>query len=91
MEKQSFSFNKLNLQKWLLTAFKINRMPDVHIVDRYMETVESFGVKNDGAGLDYFIPCRDVVKETDIPTSHLAGYIGLVIGAAHNTKKYPLA
>ena len=33
-----------------------------------------------------FIPKQDAVKETDIPTSHLAGYIGLVIGAALNTK-----
>jgi len=90
LQKQTFSFNKLNWQKWLLTAFKINKLPPVHIVDRYMETVKSFGIKNDGAGLDYFIRTEDVVKETDIPTSHLAGYIGLVIGAAHNTKKYPL-
>lgn len=90
LQKKSFSFNKLNLQKWLLTALKINRMPNLHIVDRYMQTVEGFGIKNDGAGLDYFIGQADIVRETDIPTSHQAGYIGLVIGAAHNTKKYPL-
>jgi len=90
LKKQSFSFNKLNVQKWMLTALKINKMPGIHIVDRYMETVSAFGVKNDGAGLDYFVPQQDIVKESDIPTSHLAGYIGLVIGAAHNTKKYPL-
>lgn len=90
LQKKAFSFPKLNWQKWLLTTFKMNRMPDQHIVDRYLETVASFGVQNDGAGLDYFIGAADAVKESDIPTSHLAGYIGLVIGAAHNTKKYPL-
>ncbi len=90
LQKKTFSFNKLNLQKWLLTALKINKLPAVHIVDRYLQTLESFGVKNDGAGLDYFISAGDAVKENDIPTSHLAGYIGLVVGAAHNTKKYPL-
>lgn len=88
--KQAFSFNKLNIEKWLLTAVKINTLPDVHIVDRYMQTVSSFGIKNDGRGLDYFIPDNEHVKEEDIPASHLAGYIGLVIGGAHNTKKYPL-
>ncbi|MBE7173302.1 MAG: glycosyltransferase family 9 protein [Williamsia sp.] len=88
--KPSFSFNKLNIEKWLYTALKWNRMPDLHIVDRYMQTVQAFGVINDGAGLDYFIPEDQRVKESDIPTSHLAGYIGVVIGAAHNTKKYPL-
>lgn len=88
--KKTFAFNKLNIDKWLLTALKINRMPDVHIVDRYLGTVASFGIKNDGRGLDYFIPEKDTIKEEDIPASHHAGYIGMVIGAALNTKKYPL-
>ena len=87
---QAFSFNKLNINKWLLTALKINTMPNVHIVDRYMDTVKSFNVTNDGKGLDYFIPALDEVKQRDIPSSHLFGYIGLVIGAAHNTKKLPV-
>src|SRR5205085_11665057 len=52
----AFSFNKLNIKKWLLTALKINLMPRVHIVDRYLATLSSFGVTNDGKGLDYFIP-----------------------------------
>jgi heptosyltransferase-2 len=86
----SFSFNKLNINKWLLTALKINTMPNVHIVDRYMETLSKFNVTNDGNGLDYFIPELDEVKQSDLPSSHLFGYIGLVIGAAHNTKKLPV-
>ena len=87
--KKAFSFDKLNVEKWLLTNFKVNRMPDRHIVDRYMDTVGGFGIKNDGAGLDYFIPPEDELKPGDIPTSHQAGYIGLVIGAAHATKRLP--
>lgn len=86
----AYSFNKLNIRKWLLTAFKINLMPHVHIVDRYLETLKPFGVKNDGRGLDYFIPEKDVVPDTDIPAAQSLGYIGIVIGAAHNTKKLPL-
>jgi len=87
---KSFSFNKLNIQKWLLTALKINRLPAIHIVDRYLEAVKSFGVVNDGKGLDYFIPQKDCIKENDIPLSHSFGYIGIVIGAALNTKKLPV-
>ena len=87
---RSFPFNKLNIQKWIYTNLKWNLMPELHIVDRYMKTVESFGVKNDGEGLDYFIPAKDEVKQKDIPASHHAGYIGVVIGAAHNTKKLPV-
>ena len=88
--KPAKSFNKLNLQKYIYTNLKWNLMPDQHIVDRYMETVNSFNVKNDGAGLDYFISPEEEVKHHDIPASHHAGYIAIVIGAAHNTKKYPV-
>jgi len=86
----AYSFDKLNLQKWLLTAIKINILPKVHIVERYMATLQKFDVVNDGEGLDYFIPAKDVVAYNDIPASHHAGFIGVVIGAALNTKKLPL-
>lgn len=89
-EIKSFSFNKLNIQKWVFVNFKVNLMPGIHIVDRYMETVKSLGVVNDGSGLDYFIHKKDVVDQKDIPISHLHGYIGIAIGAAHNTKKLPV-
>jgi heptosyltransferase-2 len=85
-----FSFNKLNIEKWLMTALKVNVLPSKHIVDRCFEAVKYFKVQNDGNGLDYFIPEKDVVKESDIPTSHMHGYIGVVIGAAHATKKLPV-
>ena len=88
--KPVHSFNKLNIQKYFYVNVKWNVMPRIHIVDRYMKTVEPFGVKNDGAGLDYFLGEKDETKKTDIPASHHAGYIGIVIGAAHNTKKYPV-
>jgi ADP-heptose:LPS heptosyltransferase len=87
---KSFSFNKLNIEKFLLTGFKINMLPDKHIVDRNLETVRSFGVTDDGKGLDYFIPDADVVANKDLPTSHLHGYIAVVIGAALATKQLPL-
>lgn len=90
LKVKSFSFYKLNIQKYLLTAFKINLLPKVHIVDRYMKTIESFGVKNDGKGLDYFIGQDEETSLKDIPASHQIGYIACVIGAAHGTKKWPV-
>ena len=89
LKVKSYSFDKLNIRKWIYTSFKWNLLPDLHIVDRYMETVSSFGVQNDGAGLDYFIPKEDAILESDLPTPHQLGYVGVVIGAALNTKKYP--
>ena len=86
---KAFSFYKLNVQKYIYTSLKINLLPRVHIVDRYLNTVKSFGVKNDGAGLDYFITKEEETRERDIPASHYAGYIACVIGAAHGTKRWP--
>jgi ADP-heptose:LPS heptosyltransferase len=88
---RSFSFDKLNYEKWLYVNYKINKMPDIHIVDRYMATVKKLGVKNDGHGLDYFIPSADVVAVHTLPYTHQNGYVAYAIGANHNTKKLPVA
>ena len=87
---KSFSFDKLNIQKWLLTAFKINRLTNIHIVDRYLATLKDFKVMNDGQGLDFFMSEKDKVIDKDLPMSHWFGYVGIVIGAALNTKKLPV-
>ncbi len=88
--KKSKSFNKLNVEKWLMVNFKINRLPNVHIVDRYLDTVTSLGVKNDTLGLDYFIPGKDVVPMEWLPETHRQGYVAYAIGAQHATKKLPV-
>jgi ADP-heptose:LPS heptosyltransferase len=90
LKKKAFTIDKLNLEKTLLTKLHINIMPGIHITRRSLKTVESFGVKDDGLGLDYFIPEADRVQEKDIPASHLAGFISLVIGASYPTKKLPV-
>ena len=46
-------FDKLNRRKWLLVNLKWGRMPDVHIVDRYLAAARPLGIRNDGQGLDY--------------------------------------
>lgn len=87
----AFSFNKLNFRKLVFTKLKWNVMPrQLHIIDRYLKTVEPFGVHNDGAGMDYFIAPHEEISLEDIPASHHAGYIGIVIGASFYTKKLPV-
>ncbi len=90
LKVKSYTIDKLSIQKILLTKLHINFMPGRHITLRSLDTVKSFGVKDDGLGLDYFIPDQDRVPEKDIPTSHLAGYVALVIGATYFTKKLPV-
>lgn len=89
MSVKSFSFEKLNIQKWLMVNFKVNKLPDVHIVDRYLATVAKLGVVDDGGGLDYYVPPAQYVSVGDLPDTHHAGYVALVIGAKHATKRYP--
>jgi len=83
----AFSFDKLNFKKWLLVNFKVNKLPDKHIVDRYFDTIDVFDAQEDGHGLDYFIPEGDVINLNELPGPFYKGYIGFVIGAKHKTKK----
>ncbi len=87
---KSYSFEKLNLNKWLLVRFKINTLPDLHIVDRYLATVLPLGVSNDGKGLDYYIPYKDQVELNWLPPTHQTGYVAYAIGGQHATKKLPV-
>lgn len=87
--KKSKSFSKLNIEKWLMVNLRINKLPNMHIVDRYFETVESLGIKNDDAGLDYFISPKDEVGLKTLPVEFQNGYIGFVIGAKFATKQLP--
>lgn len=81
---------KLTFEKYLLTKLNIDIMPNRHITQRSLDTVSKLKVKDDGEGLDYFIPAKDEITPNDIPTGHLAGYIVIVIGASYATKKLPV-
>ncbi len=87
---KSLSFNKLNWEKWLLVNLKIDKLPSLHIVDRYLQTVKTLGVKADALGLDYFIEGKDEVPMDWLPETHRQGYVAYAIGAQHNTKKLPV-
>lgn len=84
----ALSFNKLNIYKWFFVQFKKNLMPDVHIVDRYMDTIRFFIEENDNEGLDYFF-AEDFIKKYLLPDTHINGYTVAVIGANHYTKQIP--
>ena len=92
LRARSFTFNKINFQKWLIVNWKIDRLPKIHIVDRYLKTTCKLGVSNDGQGLDYFIPKEDEISLSNFFKEYhreLAPYIAFVIGAAHQTKRLP--
>ncbi len=80
---KSKSFRKINVQKWLMTTFKINFLPSLHIVDRYMETIKDLGVENDNLGLDFFLTEKDQVENLE------NDFVAFAIGGKHETKKLP--
>jgi ADP-heptose:LPS heptosyltransferase len=83
----TYAFPKENINKWILVNFKIDKMPDVHIVDRYMQTVDHLNVKNDLKGIDYFIPKKDLVDLTEHNIPH--SFFCMAIGGQFATKKMP--
>ena len=87
----SLSYEKLSLQKFLLTKLHLNFMPMRHIADRCLDALSSLGVVNDGKGLDYFIPKETTINAAALPASFESGYIALVIGASYATKKLPIS
>ncbi len=90
LKKPSRAFPKLNWEKWLIVNLKIDKLPNVHIVDRYMETLEPLGIKKDALGLDYFIPEKDEIEEDWLPETHRGDIVAFGIGGQHGTKKLPL-
>ena len=83
---QALKLDKINIAKWMLVNIGLDRLPNKHIVDRKFDVIKSLGVEYDGEGLDYFF-------KTD--TGLLNGFakkksrIGIVLGAAHYTKRIP--
>jgi len=79
---QTIRFNKLNIEKWLMVNFKINRLPHKHLVDRYFDSLQSLNIQNDNKGLDFFINSSNKIK---LPFNSKP-YIAIAVGAKHYTK-----
>lgn len=88
---RSFSVEKQAFRQWLYVSWKINALSEQHIVDRYLATVQSLGVENDGRGLDYFIPYKDEVEFGWLPDTHQNDFVAYAIGGQHMTRRLPVA
>jgi ADP-heptose:LPS heptosyltransferase len=89
LHRHSFTFNKMNMEKWLLVNFRLNWLPNVHIVDRYFESLKTFSVINDNKGLDFFIKKTDEVSVKNLIPDINSPYLLLVVGGGHFTKQIP--
>ena len=89
LDSESHTFNKINIKKWLKVNLKYDRLPDVHIVERYMETISFLKTKEDGKGLDYFVSKQDETIGQRFQEKYPEGYHCFVVGGAHFTKQIP--
>ncbi|MDR2084728.1 MAG: glycosyltransferase family 9 protein [Bacteroidales bacterium] len=82
----SSSLKKLDFRKWLYVTFKINLLPDRHIVDRNIDTLIRFNIKNDNKGLDFYIS-----EDTKLPDEIIlpGKYMVFAVGTQHYTKTVP--
>lgn len=77
------------LERALLVHLKAGWVVLPHVVDRYFEAVAPLGIKNDRAGLEYFIPEEERVDPLRWSLSP-GEYVCVVVGAAHATKEIPV-
>ena len=86
----SYSFYKMNIEKWLFVHFKWPSLRPSHIVDRYWKSISALGIQPDTQGLDYFLPPNAPFGRNQLPSAFQKGYIVYAIGAKWTTKKLPL-
>lgn len=85
----SFSFDKLNVKKWLYVNLGVNLLPKIHLVDRYFEVVSAFGITNDQKGLDFYISEEEKVNIFTTYPELKDGFIAFNIGGKYSGKKLP--
>lgn len=86
---KSYSFDKLNFQKWMLVNFKVDKLPNIHVVDRYFEAVKEIGVANEGKRCELFLNDSDkvdTIKEFGLKPQE---YLSVAVGAQFATKMLP--
>jgi len=90
LNRPTVHFPKENIRKLLYVRFKTDLLPQLHIVDRYLQTAQILGVVNDNKGLGFY-PCEcESVSEADLPEFFRnRKFVIFSIGGTHATKRMP--
>ncbi len=88
--KKIVRFNKLNFRKKVLTSFKIDLLPNRHIVDRYFEATKGLGLKQQTKRTVFNIPSNSEIDINLVFGKQHDKFISIALGAKFNTKKIPL-
>lgn len=80
---KAYAFNKLNVEKWLYVNFGTPKLPKVHIVDRYLETLKFIGNPPGNLSLSYYPNPAESIDNIQLPKDCIA----VVMGATYTQKK----
>lgn len=85
--------DKRKFERWLLVNLKRNAYDDnLTVAERYIETVEEYGIKNDDKGLEIFIPDSTLFeisgKMAKLKLNQFEKVIGICPGSKHFTKRW---
>lgn len=87
-----FKINKRVFRRWLLVHFKWNLFREiVPVYQRYLEPLQTFGITDDGQGLDFYVDAVAQQKIADEYASFVSQHqviIGIVPGATYATKRW---
>lgn len=86
--------DKRKMERWLLVNLKRNAYSDaLTVAERYIETVEKYGITNDNKGLEIFIPDTTLFevsgKMAKLRLNQFEKVIGICPGSKHFTKRWP--
>ena len=88
LNTKSISYNKENIRKWLFVNFKIDLLPDVHLVDRYFASLRRVNILNDNKGIDFFYSPNFQLELSDYSLVKKE-YTVITIGGTYFTKQIP--
>ena len=81
---------KLNWKKWLLTRLKKNKLPNKHVVDRYIDAFTDLDVKSDHKNTAFFVPNTFEI-ELNRYDLRKKSFLAIAMGAQYKTKKFPVS
>ncbi len=84
---RTYRYPKLNIRKALFTGLKLDYLPEKHIVDRYLETLEALGAEKVTNGICFSVPEGSRVDLADMGHKN---YSCIALGAKFHTKKIPM-
>ncbi len=88
--KKMALLKKYSWHKWKMVKSKKSNIKIPHIVDRYFEVAKLLNIKNDGLGLDFFIPKNEENVSKNLPEAFQTDFVSFAIGGSFATKRLPV-